>query len=78
MSKGIIAVDVDLTVANSDVAYWAWLHTQGHFINAGDYEPTNETEELDYNLSNYFDLPKDVKGLDFWRLPDLYDEKPSR
>lgn len=71
MTRKVIGVDVDLTVADSDVSHWFWLST----ISTSDttYEE-DWTSELDYNLGNYFTLPEGVDSMDFWRSEKVYDK----
>ena len=71
MSK-VIGVDVDLTVADSDDSHWDWLGKVGV-----QHTFPNKTQEVDYNLGNYFHLPDKVDSRDYWRLSDIYDEKPE-
>lgn len=73
MGKGIIGVDVDLTVADSDISHWEWLKSVStkatdHFVSPSKW---------DYDLGKYFQMPLGVDSMDYWRLEDIYDEKPS-
>jgi hypothetical protein len=53
MSKGVIGVDVDLTVADSDISHWEWLKSistkvTDHFVSPSKW---------DYDLGKYFQMP---------------------
>ena len=71
MSKGIIGVDVDLTVADSSISHWDFLQQVSE-----DGNSCMPSGVLDYDLSTYFNLPKYIDSMDFWRYDDLYDVKP--
>lgn len=72
MSKGIIGVDVDLTVCDSDLSHWDWLQ---QVSKDGDNLCMPEGT-LSYDLSSYFNLPNYIDGMEFWRSDDLYDARP--
>jgi 5'(3')-deoxyribonucleotidase len=73
----IIGVDVDLTVADSDVSHWDWLRKIGTRDSSVGEELDWEDGELwDYDLGKYFHMPIGVDSMDYWRLSDIYDEKP--
>ena len=67
-----IGVDVDLTVVNSDLAWFDWL---GKLCN--DTRTFEEVWEdggmIPYNLSTVFDIPEGKDPFDFWRQENLYD-----
>jgi 5'(3')-deoxyribonucleotidase len=73
MSKGIIAVDVDLTVADSDISHWDWLQRQ--CLSFDTEMPA--VDDISYDLGSYFDLPSRVDSMSFWREESLYDESPQ-
>ncbi len=73
-TKGVIAVDIDLTVAASDLAYWDWLQ----LVTSQDKVFPYNTEELEYNLGEYFFLPTSCDAMAYWRYDDIYDENTSR
>lgn len=71
----IIGVDVDLTVADSDVSHWDWLKKVSLGVNKYDMDIHNG--HWDYDLGKYFVLPFEIDSMDYWRLTDIYDEKPE-
>lgn len=76
MSKGIVAVDCDLTIARSDEAWWKWLCKVTGNTPMLQYLPLEDQTKLDYDLRTYFlsDLEKeDRDGYDFWRSTTVYD-----
>lgn len=77
MSKGMIAVDVDLTVVEMAVPWLAWLNNVcGCNMTFGQIEKVYG--EVPYNLSLPFEpyLEKlHTDGMDFWRNEYLYDDK---
>ena len=77
MSKGIIGVDVDLTVADSDLSHWNWLQQVSRDGDGLCMPNGSSTDLLNYDLGSYFDLPNHLDSMDFWRLSDIYDERPE-
>lgn len=80
MSKGIIAVDVDLTVCAIDELWLEWLCnvTNSRYATAMDvinYQISNNMS-VPYNLSEMFKYGLDkhgIDGLDFFRGSGIYD-----
>lgn len=69
VSKRLLGVDVDLTVAPSDVGWMAWLQKQGQqMYRTGDYEP------LPYNLGSLFPVVEDP--YQYWRELDYSQFQP--
>jgi 5'(3')-deoxyribonucleotidase len=71
MSKGTIAIDVDLTVVRSDLAWWKWLQRLTDC-----YMPFPEGDNIDYDLSKHFREELNELGIDgkeFWRYEGIYD-----
>lgn len=80
-----IAIDIDLTVLRSDVAWMNWLKRM--FEPSEDISPQemqeitnavysyNTYDTIDYNLANYFGEPhnSNVSPMDFWRADGVYD-----
>lgn len=67
MSKGIIAVDVDMTVVNPVTKWVMWYQKKtGHTITA------QEISEIQYNVNDM--MHKHHDPLSFWRQCDLYDD----
>lgn len=79
MSKGIIGIDVDLTVAPTDDAWYEWL------VKVTDYKPPSKVfggvaDKVNFDLSSYWAAHLDsrgIDGLDFFRSADLYDTIPT-
>lgn len=73
MSREII-VDVDLTVAKSDISWLGYLQSRYDFKDntiALQFFKDRDNECLDYNLSKYFDLRGD-DPMKFWKRSNLY------
>lgn len=69
--RPVISVDVDLCVVNIDYLWWRWLNNITGYSKT--FPPTNN---LDYNLGNYFSEELEATGrdaLDFFRSEGLYD-----
>lgn len=63
-----IGVDVDLVLAQSDWAWWSWLHK----VSFGNKYLPDQGDLMHYNLSEYFEMG-DKDPMDFWRQEGLYD-----
>lgn len=71
--KGIIGVDVDLTVVESGQIWFQWLKEKtGQDL---DWKKIVESYSfrLPYNISQVFAIPVSLDPFDFWRKSDLYD-----
>jgi len=69
MNKKIIAVDLDLTVYDTGTLWFAWLINKckgaTKILDLGNW--------VDYDLRNYFNLPKGLNGFEFWSEPETYE-----
>jgi 5'(3')-deoxyribonucleotidase len=75
MSK-IIAVDCDLTIAQSDIAWWDWLCRMCNTGIDRDEVLRAHNGVLDYDLTWYFSpliSNLGIDGLGFWRGTNTYD-----
>lgn len=76
-----IAIDVDLTTLQSDIAWYEWLQCMCGGPNQFKPFPIFKEQtirdfgEIDYNLTKYFPPPinKNVNVFDFWRNTGVYD-----
>lgn len=67
--KPVIAIDVDLTLVRSDLAWKDWLYNL--CIERDDKVVTDIIK--DYNLGKYYKFSQEVNAFDFWKKADLYD-----
>lgn len=69
----IIAVDCDLTVVNTGLAWLKWLNSVSAGNQYSQYDLLERSVEMNYNLSSYFpSLKHGVEAMDFWRNKYLY------
>lgn len=68
----IIGVDVDLTLVNTDKAWWKWME-----MVTGVTKPFPSGDKVTYDLSTYWTEEFEYVGIspfDFWEDPVLYDK----
>lgn len=72
MKKGIIAIDVDLTLVATDVMWWEWLEFN--------FTQIRELPEKGrhYDLGYYFNVEEGIDHFEFWGYADLYDNVPTQ
>ena len=65
MSK-VIAVDMDLTLIDTDRVWFEWLQDNAVAFNKEKYYYDLERNQVDYYLPAYFSLYDDLKPMSFW------------
>lgn len=69
----IIAVDCDLTVVDTGLAWLKWLNSVSRSLKYTHEELLGNGREISYNLGEYFPtLQHHVEPMDFWRNKYLY------
>ena len=71
MSK-IIAIDIDLTIAQTDLGWLEWLKQSSVFFYEEDYLKDLELRQVDYYLPKYFELCATVEPMDYWKENRTY------
>lgn len=81
MNKKVIAIDIDLVLTPDMGKLWYdfLLNEKGFDITTNNHKQLErdfQQENVNYNISNYFNLPDGYDCMEFWKQPDLYKDIP--
>lgn len=73
-SKSTVAIDLDLTLFDTDVGWYNYLYKNSIDHDFAQYMSDKLSDNIEYNLRKYFTFESGFEGFDYWAKESTYQE----